>query len=183
MASAPVIYTIGHSTRPASELVELLSRYGVELLADTRRFPRSLGNPQFNRDQLEPLLAERGIGYQHFAILGGRRKPAPDSANTAWENAAFRGYADYMATEPFQASVSQLEASARKQTVAVMCAELAWWRCHRRLIADKLSADGFEVLHILTPTSDPYAHKLGPGFVNTHGHITYRGQGSVGPSA
>lgn len=147
----------------------------MTLLADTRRFPRSRGNPQFNREQLEPVLAERGIRYQHFALLGGRRQPAANSPNTAWQNAAFRGYADYMATEPFQTSVSQLEAIARQQTIAIMCAELAWWRCHRRLIADRLAADGFEVLHILSSESEPYPHKLGPGFANVHGRITYRG--------
>jgi uncharacterized protein (DUF488 family) len=145
--------------------------------------PASRRFPQFGRAQMQAWLPEAGVGYRWEPRLGGFRRPAEGSPNVALRHPAFRGYADYMATEPFQASVSQLEASARKQTVAVMCAELAWWRCHRRLIADKLSADGFEVLHILTPTSDPYAHKLGPGFVNTHGHITYRGQGSVGPSA
>ena len=33
---------------------------------------------------------------------------------------------------------------------AVMCAEMLWWQCHRRLIADVLTSRGYEVLHIQT---------------------------------
>jgi len=169
------VYTIGHSTRPAAELVELLQRFGVAVLADTRSIPRSRHNPQFNPEELAPFLAQHGVEYQHHPLLGGRRRGLPDSRNTAWEHPAFRGYADYMSTEPFRRGIGELEELARERTVAVMCAELAWWRCHRRLIADRLTADGFEVRHILTPKTDAYAHKPSPGLTVRDGEITYPG--------
>ena len=48
-----------------------------------------------------------------------------------------------------QATIDRLLALARRRPTAVMCAEAVWWRCHRRLIADVLTARGVEVLHIL----------------------------------
>jgi uncharacterized protein (DUF488 family) len=147
----------------------------VEVLADTRSIPRSRRNPQFNPEDLEPFLARHGVEYQHHPLLGGRRSARKDSRNTAWENAAFRGYADYMQTEPFRIGIDDLEDLARRRTVAVMCAELAWWRCHRRMIADRLTVDGFEVLHILTPKTDAYLHKPSPGLTVEDGRITYAG--------
>jgi uncharacterized protein (DUF488 family) len=32
-----------------------------------------------------------------------------------------------------------------------MCAETVWWRCHRRLIAELLTARGHSVVHLLGP--------------------------------
>lgn len=151
----------------------LLERYQVRVLADTRSIPRSRHNPRFNRDVLEAFLAGHGIEYQHHPLLGGRRRGRADSPNTAWHHPAFRGYADYMQTEPFTQGIRQLEEAARKRVVGVMCAELAWWRCHRRLIADRLMVDGFEVLHIMTPRTDVYAHKPSPGLTVVDGEISY----------
>ncbi|HLG74657.1 MAG TPA: DUF488 domain-containing protein [Chloroflexota bacterium] len=173
--TSTTVYTIGHSTRPAGELADLLLAHDVEVLADTRSIPRSRHNPQFNPEELEPFLAERGIEYQHHPLLGGRRHARKDSPNTAWENLAFRGYADYMQTAPFRQGIEALEDLARARTVAVMCAELAWWRCHRRMISDRLTVDGFEVLHIMNPGHEPYPHKPSPGLTVVDGAISYPG--------
>jgi uncharacterized protein (DUF488 family) len=180
-SSKRVVYTIGHSTRAAGELVALLLDFDVAVLADTRSFPRSRRNPQFNPETLEPFLASHGVEYEHHPLLGGRRAVRKDSPNTAWQNAAFRGYADYMQTEAFERGIRELEDEARRRTVAVMCAELAWWRCHRRMIADRLTLDGFEVLHILTPRRPPYPHKLSPGLSVIDRRITYPAQQAMLP--
>jgi uncharacterized protein (DUF488 family) len=147
----------------------------VSVLADTRSIPRSRRNPQFNPEELEPFLGQRGIEYQHHPLLGGRRHARKDSPNTAWENEAFRGYADYMQTPPFHEGARVLEELAGTRVTAVMCAEMAWWRCHRRMIADRLTEDGFEVLHIMTPSSKPYPHKPSPGLTVVDGKISYPG--------
>jgi uncharacterized protein (DUF488 family) len=81
--------------------------------------------------------------------LGGRRTPRRDSRNTAWRNAGFRGYADYMETEPFQLAIAHLLRRAEQQRTAIMCAEQAWQQCHRGLISDFVKARGVEVIHIL----------------------------------
>ena len=159
------IFTIGHSTRAAGELIALLKEAGVETLVDVRSVPRSRANPQFNADALPEPLAAASIRYVHLKALGGLRhhpKGAPASPNTLWQSAAFRNYADYAMTEPFRAGLDELCALAEGERCAIMCAEAVWWRCHRRIIADYLLARGITVLHIMGPgKQDPAA--LTPG--------------------
>ena len=102
------IFTIGHSTRPIEEFIELLQTNGVEQLIDIRTVPSSRRNPQFNREMLPDSLTAAGIGYLHMPALGGLRHPRPDSPNSAWRNDSFRGYADYMQTPEFAAAIEKL---------------------------------------------------------------------------
>jgi uncharacterized protein (DUF488 family) len=143
------ILTIGHSTRPVEELVSLLRENSVEALTDVRRYPASRRHPQFNREALERSLPNSSIEYLWMPELGGRRTPRKDSHNTAWRNAGFRGYADYMETEPFQRAITQLVQHAQIKRTAIMCAEQAWQQCHRGLISDFAKAQGIDVIHIL----------------------------------
>jgi uncharacterized protein (DUF488 family) len=143
------IWTIGHSTRPLQEFLELLRSSNIESLADVRRYPASRRHPQFNATTLAQALAGEGMRYSAYTELGGRRTPRSDSSNTRWRNASFRGYADYMETEAFDDALTRLTAEAGTMRTAVMCAEAPWWRCHRALIADALKARGLEVLHIM----------------------------------
>jgi uncharacterized protein (DUF488 family) len=167
------VYTVGHSTRSAHELLAIVRGADVDLVADVRAFPSSRRHPQFNRAALSEWLSEAGIGYVHMPGLGGRRKPAPDSPNGGWREAAFRGYADYMASEEFRSALADLEEAARERPTTVMCAEAVWWRCHRRLIADALTARGWDVQH-LGVGEPPPVHAL-PEFalVESGGTITY----------
>ena len=71
--SAPVIFTVGHSTRSLDELVEVLRAHGVERLVDVRTMPRSRHNPQFNRKTLSKALHNRHLSYRHMKALGGLR--------------------------------------------------------------------------------------------------------------
>ena len=114
-----------------------------------RQFPGSRRYPQFDKETFAESLHRVGLEYVHFLELGGRRRPLPDSPNTAWRNAAFRGYADYMMSNAFRLGIDRLLAIAKKKRVAIMCAEAVWWRCHRGLIADYLKAHGISVLHIM----------------------------------
>jgi uncharacterized protein (DUF488 family) len=145
---ADEILTVGHSTHELPELVALLRRHGVELVADVRRFPGSRRMPRFDSDALERSLATEGIRYEHLEALGGRRVPRGDERNSGWRDGGFRGYADHMATDDFASGLARLEALGRKQRGAVMCAEAQWTRCHRRLLSDALLARGWRVLHI-----------------------------------
>jgi len=172
----PTIFTIGHSTRPIAEFLSLLQDVGVDLLVDVRSIPRSRTNPQFNADALPGPLGDVGIDYRHLSALGGlryRKKGAPTSLNTFWHVAAFRNYADYAATEAFRTGLNELRALSRDNCCAIMCAEAVWWRCHRRIIADYLLAQGVPVLHIMgNGKVDPA--KLTPGArVQTDGTLVY----------
>ena len=154
------IWTIGHSTRKIERFTSLLEENGIKLVADVRGLPGSKRYPQFNKEALAQSLRERGIGYEHLPDLGGRRKPKPDSRNTAWRNASFRGYGDYMETEEFHKGVRRLLDLANETgRTAIMCAEAVWWRCHRALISDYLKAQGIEVTHIVDANkSEPHPY-------------------------
>jgi uncharacterized protein (DUF488 family) len=142
------VLTIGHSTHPIDEFLDLLARHRVDALVDVRRHPGSRSQPQFNVEPLRASLAAADIDYAWFEALGGRRKARPDSHNTRWRNASFRGYADYMETPAFASAFADLVARADVERCALMCAEALWWRCHRSLIADALQAGGRAVAHI-----------------------------------
>jgi uncharacterized protein (DUF488 family) len=169
----PRIWTIGHSTREIDSFVSLLKDNGIKLLVDVRSLPGSKRYPQFNREALAKLLTDAGIRYEHFPELGGRRKPKPDSRNTVWRNASFRGYADHMETDEFRRGVERLLALAREEgPAAVMCAEAVWWRCHRSLISDYLKARGIEVMHILDADKiEPHPYTSAAHIVN--GKLSY----------
>ena len=144
------IWTIGHSTRTIEEFIDLLRHYQIEILVDVRHFPGSRRLPHFNQASLHDALVAAGIRYEHLVELGGRRPVRADSHNVAWRNASFRGYADYMETQPFRDGVDRLLEIARAGRTAIMCSEAVWWRCHRSMIADYLKAKGVQVFHILS---------------------------------
>jgi uncharacterized protein (DUF488 family) len=173
------VYTVGHSTRTLDELVELLHAFAIATLADVRAIPRSRHNPQFNRDVLPTELARHGIGYVHIPRLGGLRRSAKRSTttNTGWRNASFRGFADYMSTDEFEAGLVDLHECCDRGPVALMCAEAVPWRCHRSLIADALLARGARVDHI-SGVGRAKAHRLTPFAQVDAGRVTYPAPGA-----
>jgi uncharacterized protein (DUF488 family) len=154
----PVVYTIGHSTRKTEELVQALKNYGVLVLVDIRLIPKSRTNPQFNDDTLRASLEAQGIDYVHMKGLGGFRRPGENSPNTGWRNGSFRGYADYMQTEQFEANISELVKIAGSRATAIMCSEAVPWRCHRSLVSDALIVRGFDIVDIFDPTHSQRHH-------------------------
>jgi uncharacterized protein (DUF488 family) len=177
--AAPVLYSIGHSTRPLAEFIGLLQDFGVELVADVRTVPRSRHNPQFNRETLPGELAAAGIGYVHLPRLGGLRHPKKDSPNQGWRNPSFRGFADYLKTPEFEAGLAELLELARERRTTLMCAEAVPWRCHRSLIADALAVRGVRVEHILGP-GKAQAHRLTPFARVEAGGLIYPPEGGSG---
>jgi uncharacterized protein (DUF488 family) len=175
---AEAIWTVGHSTRPLEDFLDLLAENRIEAVADVRRYPGSRRWPHFAQTPLATALEQRGLAYIWFPELGGRRTPTADSPNTAWRNQAFRGYADYMATEEFAAGLARLVNLACGLRTAVMCAEALWWRCHRGLIADVLRWLGFEVFHILGPGSAA-SHPYTAAARISRGRLTYSATGAA----
>lgn len=167
------IWTIGHSTRTSAEFLALFSMHEIELVADVRRFPGSRRHPQFATAALERELTGAGLLYHWLPALGGRRPPMPGSRNDAWRHPAFRGYADYLGTEEFAGGLMELLMLAYGRRTVLMCAELLWWRCHRRLIADVLVTMGIEVLHILRDGERTEQHRLAPPARLVGGVLTY----------
>ena len=167
-----MVFTVGHSNHTLDAFIALLRGAGVEGVADVRRYPGSRRSPWFAREALQGALPAEGIEYVHLEALGGRRAVVPGSPNGAWENAAFQGYADHMATPAFAAGLAELEGLAARTPTAVMCAEAPWWRCHRRLVADALVVRGHPVLHI-GPDGRLTDHALTDFAVVEHSMLTY----------
>lgn len=168
------LFTIGHSTRPLEEFINLLEAFDIQTLVDVRSFPGSRRYPHFNREALRDSLAQAAIEYLHVPELGGRRRPRPDSLNMAWRNESFRGYADYMETDEFHAGIERLMTVARNRRTAIMCSEAVWWRCHRSMISDYLKSKGVDVVHILAPNKAE-AHPYTSAARIVNGGLSYRG--------
>jgi uncharacterized protein (DUF488 family) len=168
------IWSVGHGTRPIEEFLDVLRSADVKLVADIRSAPGSRRHPQFGQASLAASLAGAGIEYAHLRGLGGRRGAAPNSPNVALKVDAFRGYADHMASAEFAAEYARLVAFARGRPTAYMCAETLWWKCHRRLLSDRLSVDGWEVAHLLAVgKSEP--HRLWDVARVADGRLIYDG--------
>jgi uncharacterized protein (DUF488 family) len=168
------IWTIGHSTRSADEFNEILLAHEINALVDVRSFPGSRRYPHFNKPQLAGRLEAIGVFYAHNPKLGGRRRPNPESKNTAWKNASFRAYADHMESEEFKQGVEELLEVAGKGRTAIMCAEALWWRCHRSLIADYLKSNGVTVIHIIDARKTE-VHPYTPAARIHEGRLSYVG--------
>jgi uncharacterized protein (DUF488 family) len=153
------LYTIGHSTRSGDEFLAILRAFAIELVADIRTVPRSRRNPQFDQAELQRSLAEQHIQYVHLPALGGLRRARKDSINTGWQNASFRGYADYMQTAEFASAIEDLIPLAKAMRTVIMCAEAVPWRCHRSLAGDALIVRGVAVEDIMSETKSK-PHKL-----------------------
>jgi uncharacterized protein (DUF488 family) len=143
------VFTVGHGVRPVGELVQALAGAGVRTLVDVRRYPGSRRNPQFNREPLAASLAEAGIEYRHAVDLGGRLSNEPGEERFACLRVpAFRSYAARMGTPSWQEALAEALEADRP---CLMCAETLWHRCHRRFIAELLTARGVRVRHLLPP--------------------------------
>lgn len=171
------VWTIGHSTHSDDAFAALLVAHDIEQLADVRSVPKSRRHPHFHIDVLARDLVSRGVAYDHLPRLGGWRAPRPDSPNDAWQNRSFRGYADYAMGDEFANGLARLRELGAARRTAVMCSEAVWWRCHRRLIADRLVVAGDTVRHI-SSAGDTSEHRvtafamIGPGPQITYPHVS-----------
>ena len=169
-AMPATVWTIGHSTRPLEEFLGLLRTYGIEAVADVRRFPGSRRYPHFARDALGESLRAHDIEYRWLPQWGGRRKARADSPNSAWRNAAFRGYADHLASAEFAEGLQELRSPPSQAHHTDVRGAL--WRCHRALIADVRSVRGIKVVHIIDATHSVVHSMTAPARV-VQGELTY----------
>ena len=168
-------YTMGFSNRTWEQTVEILEAFTIQRLVDIRTLPGSKHTPQFNLEHLKEALPPLGIEYVHVKALGGLRKPLKDSSvNAAWQNASFRGYADYMQTPEFEASLANLIQMIKEKVTVYCCTEAVFWRCHRELVSDALLARGFRIGHIFT-AEKVQEHKLTKFARTTGTRVTYPG--------
>jgi uncharacterized protein (DUF488 family) len=174
------VWTVGHSTLDLAAFLELLHAYGIEAVADVRRFPGSRRHPQFGGETLGASLAAHGIAYHWVQELGGRRRPDDvDEEGSAWRHPSFRAYAQHLRSEEFAQGLDALLHLSKACRTAVMCSELLWWRCHRRLIADVMLFCGWQVTHIMGATQSSFHRHADPVRVGVEG-LSYRAHAAAG---
>ncbi len=149
-----MIVTIGHSTLGQEQFLDLLAVDDVHLLWDVRSYPTSRWT-LFRREMLKEWLPAAGVEYVWAPALGGRRPaPAKEILERAaahpdgWRQEGFFNYQWHMTSEEFLTAADELAELGRRKTVAIMCAEGVWWRCHRSMIADHLVTGGVAVVHL-----------------------------------
>jgi uncharacterized protein (DUF488 family) len=146
------LLTVGHGPDDRDRLRERLIGAGVGSLVDIRRFPGSRTNLDVRRETLEQWLPAAGVAYRWEERLGGRRRlPAGEPVADGWWTVdQFAAYAAHTRTPEFAAALDEVLAEADSTTVAVMCSESVWWRCHRRLVADvAVLGRGVPVTHLM----------------------------------
>jgi uncharacterized protein (DUF488 family) len=165
------VWTLGHSTRSSDEFLAILSAYRIECVLDVRRFPGSRRHPQFNSATLQRTLEQRDLSYRWIDSLGGRRAPVR-TPHSAWRHPAFQAYAEHLISEDFANGLTELLVISGGLRSAVVCAEVLWWRCHRRLIADVLTSLDIPVVHIRSATASELHSLSGPARL-VSGRLTY----------
>jgi len=174
-------FTVGHSNRSLDEFIALLREPQIACIVDVRKVPRSRSNPQFNGDTLSAALASGDIAYDYVPALGGLRgkdRNLPADTNGFWENASFHNYADYALSTEFERGLDRLIGEGRRRRCAIVCSEAVWWRCHRRLIADRLIARGETVFHIMGPGRLEAAHLTAGAVICPDRSVVYPAEGS-----
>jgi uncharacterized protein (DUF488 family) len=169
------LLTVGHGPQDRAALEARLTAAGVAEVVDVRRFPGSRNNPDVAREELAEWLPALGIDYRWEERLGGRRRlPAGQPVEDGWWTVAqFAAYAAHTRTPEFAAALDEVLAASRSRTVAVMCSESVWWRCHRRLIADvAVLARGVPVSHLM-PDGRLTPHRPSEGAVVSGGLVRW----------
>ncbi len=173
------LLTVGHGPEDRTRLGARLTGAGVGLVVDVRRFPGSRSNPDVRREALAEWLPAAGVGYRWDARLGGRRRLPPDEPveDDWWTVAQFAAYAAHTRTPEFAVALDEVLGESAGATVAVMCSESVWWRCHRRLIADvAVLARGAAVDHLM-PDGRLRPHVPSAGAVlGTDGQLRWPGR-------
>jgi uncharacterized protein (DUF488 family) len=172
MAGPSTLFSFGHSTRSAEEIIEVLRAHGIGRVVDVRAYPGSRRHPHVSKDVMPGWLGEAEIEYVHLRSLGGRRRPRPGSPNTGWTNRQFQGYADHMDSSEFRAGLRELLELCTRGRTTCMCSEAQWWRCHRRMVCDAALIAGHPAVHLMSATSAT-PHELTPFAVAEGGRIFY----------
>ena len=171
--NAATIWTIGHSTRPIEEFLDLLQTYRIETIADVRSFPGSRKYPHYGKQALardaRRARDRLSTGCRRSAADGERRRTrrTPPGATPR-----FAAMPTTWSARSSRKGLAQLLELASNSRTALMCAEAVWWRCHRSMIADALSVRGIEVVHILDATHSTVHPMTAPARI-VQGRLTY----------
>jgi uncharacterized protein (DUF488 family) len=88
------------------------------------------------------------------------RQDVDPNVNAGWRRRSFRDYADYTLGPNYRRGIARLVDLTTADHAAIMYGEPMPWRCHRLLIANALTANGWTVWHVIGDAA-PRLHQLG----------------------
>ena len=133
------LLTIGYEGSTIGDVLTALQAAQVSLLLDVRAVPQSR-KPGFSKRQLAAGLDEVGIRYVHLQGLG-TPKPGRDAARAGHPDRMEVIFLEHMKSDRAQADLAQAKLLAREQRACLLCFERDPAQCHRRLVAEMVSAE------------------------------------------
>jgi uncharacterized protein (DUF488 family) len=133
------LLTIGYQGCTIDEVLAELRRAGVSLLIDVRAVPQSR-KPGFSKRQLAAGLDENGIAYVHLQGLG-TPKPGRDAVRAGHPERMEPIFREHMRSDRAQADLAQARELARGRRACLLCFEQDEMTCHRRFVAEMISAE------------------------------------------
>ena len=141
------LYTIGYEGQTQAAVIDRLKAEGVTHLVDVRAIAASR-RAGFSKTLLANSLAEAGIAYTHLRGVG-TPKAGRDAARAGRTDEMRAIYADHMAEPAFQLDYAKLRELAADQPTAILCFCGTAAKCHRRVLSDRLAAEGgFKVVDL-----------------------------------
>lgn len=141
------LYTIGYEGQTQAAVIERLTAAGVTQLVDVRAIAASR-RAGFSKTLLAHSLADAGIAYTHLRGVG-TPKAGRDAARAGRTQEMRDIYAGHMAEPAFQLDYARLQALAAAGPTAILCFCGTADKCHRRVLSERLAAEGgFEVVDL-----------------------------------
>ena len=146
----PDLLTVGYEGCTIAEVLAELRRARVSLLIDVRAVPQSR-KPGFSKRQLAAGLDEQGIAYVHLQGLG-TPKPGRDAVRAGHPERMEPIFRDHMTSDRAQAELAQAKVLAREGRACLLCFERDPMTCHRRFVAEMISAGTDQpIVHLHAP--------------------------------
>lgn len=140
------VFTIGYEGRDIDRFINRLKSHGIKQIIDVREIPLSR-KKGFSKNALRERLADEGIRYIHMPELGSPSDIRHQYKNGGSERQFFYDYEKYV-DDYRKSEIKLMDSYASAVPSALMCFELSYVHCHRKILAEKLSLLGYEVVHI-----------------------------------
>jgi uncharacterized protein (DUF488 family) len=146
----PDLLTIGYQGCVVDQVVATLVRAEAALLLDVRAVPQSR-KPGFSKRQLAAALDQAGIAYVHLPGLG-TPKPGRDAVRAGHPERMEAIFRDHMRSDRALSDLARATGLAMERRTCLLCFERDHTTCHRRLVAEMISAEtGQGVVNLMAP--------------------------------
>ena len=132
---------MGYEGLSIEEFCSHVSTEGVSVVVDVRLNALSR-KPGFSKNGLRAALAEAGVDYLHFPVLGNPRDNRDGFAlpGSRAGDAARNRYRASISTADAMSAIAEITALASARVVGVMCFEKEQHECHRELVIERVEA-------------------------------------------